>query len=344
MMEIMMVLLGIMTTLVVVAVAGLPLWAWLLANFDICFTFVEEGTAKAVMRGKEFHKFLLQSKGMRFADDGSWDIIPLAPRERAPKNRWFERLSGARWMGLWPFFQLYRYNFKWTVSKQRQESGEIKVVPLYRDENVDSIFIRDAVYYGKVQAAETTDNTPVDVEYLLTIRIINPYQALFRVHRWLEAVLDLTSQRGRQYVGTRSYKQLVAEEKAQQSAGFSGGIKSLRGHLSANFGVMFVYADIASIEFSGATTHDKYVEASTAAYLADAKAVEIVKTAEADAKAIELRGKAEAEALGARMEQYQNNPEAAQATINGDVGKALGLDRIAKALSLIFGGTKQGGN
>ena len=207
-----------------------------------------------------------------------------------------------------------------------------------RDETVDSIFIRDTVYYGKVEGAETTDNTPVDVEYLLTVRVTNPYKALFRIHRWLEAVLDLTSQRGRQYVGTRSYKELVAEEGATQDTGFSAGIQELRGHLAKNFGVKFVYADISSVCFSG-KTHDEYVTASTAEYLADARATATVKNAKAEAKAIEAKGSAEGKALKARMEQFEKNPEAARAIIDGDVGKVMGVEMLAKAIMRgLFGG------
>ena len=330
MLELIALLFGMLIGMVVIGWASLPAWAWILANFDICFTFVEEGTAKAVVRGKEFHKFLLQSKEMKFRER-SWDIVPLRPDEQPEKRYWFERWSGARWVGLWPFFSIYNYKFKWTVAKQEEKDGKIVTTPDMRERTIGSIYIRDVVYYGKVESAETTDNTPVDVEYLLTVRVTNPYKALFRVHRWLEAVIDLTSQRGRQYIGTRSYKQLIAEEGDEQNSGFAGGIQALRGHLAKNFGVKFVYADIASVEFSR-TTKKEYVEASTAAYLADAKAVAIVTEAKAEAKKIEIKGKAEANALKARMDQFQNNPDAAQATINGDVSKAMGLDKLVGAV------------
>ena len=309
MLEVIALLFGMLIGMVAIGWAVLPAWAWILANFDICFTFVEEGTAKAVVRGKEFHKFLLQSKEMKFRE-GSWDIVPLRPDEQPEKRYWFERWSGARWVGLWPFFSIYNYKFKWTVAKQEEKDGKIVTTPDMRERTIDSIYIRDVVYYGKIESAETTDNTPVDVEYLLTVRVTNPYKALFRVHRWLEAVIDLTSQRGRQYIGTRSYKQLVAKEGKKQSTGFAGGIRGLREHLCENFGVEFVYADIASVEFSG-TTKKEYVEASTAEYLADSKAIATVKAAEAEARKIKLVGGAEAEALQVRMEQFQKNPDAA---------------------------------
>lgn len=356
--------------------ALMPLWAWTLANMDICFTFYREGTAKAIMHGEKAVDYLIKKRGHKILRTDEeveiyarasvpvgptqpgkyrrWDVVPLLSGEKEEEpGKWYERISGAKFYGFWPFYSIYRYQFNWVVLVQKGEKeGDVKTITRERNQWVDSIFLKDTVYYGQVRGVqsggdtvgkkkEKIENLPIDIEYLLTVRVFNPDLALFSVHRWLDSTLDLVNQRGRQYVGTKRYDQLVAEEGDDPSIGFSGGIQKLEDNLRL-WGIEFVFADIARVRLSG-QYHGEYEKASTTAYTAKQEATKKVTDATAEARRIRLVGDAEADALTKRMKAFEENPTAARATLNADVGKALNLGVIAEQIGKMFPKQSKGG-
>lgn len=281
------------------------------------------------MRGEAFHRIIIQLKGFRINPD-TWEV----EQGNETYSR-MENFTGARWIGIPPFYRIHRYHFRWAIiDRQKQDDGTTKAVPQHREEkNLDMILVSQAVYYGMIESAETKEeNLPVDIGFLITLRIVDPRKALFMVHRWLDAVLDLVAQRGRQYIGTRKYFELVSEEGKEQDKGFSGGIKELKDHMRDNFGVEFVYADIYSVAFSG-STHDEYVKASTASYLADAKKTAVVTAAKAEAEAIEAIGTARAKAIDSQREAVDKSPEAAKLVYGLEMADKLGIRTIIKTIT-----------
>lgn len=333
-------LLGLLAGVIVT----MPAWAWVFAHLNIGWTFVEEGTAKIVMLGANFYRVLPQMAG-HVVNKKTWEIEEGSIHPLNPLGwiaLWFGGgIVGAKWVGIPPFFSIHNYSFRWaTVVREAGTAGQVSDRPLHREKEVDQIFLKDAVYYGKIVEAETSEKLPVDVEYLLTVRIVNPYKALFKVHRWLDATLDLVAQRGRQYIGTKTYADLISKEEDKVSVGFSGGVAKLKKQLKKEYGVLFVRADILSVGFSG-TAREEYQRASTASYTAEAKAVAVEREARAKALATKVQGQAEAEAIKARNEAFADNPVAAQAILNAEVGKAQSIGSIAGAiLSHWVGGNK----
>ena len=54
---------------------------------------------------------------------------------------------------------------------------------------------------------------PLDIGILLTIRIINPYKALFRVQNWLEATQNQFKPVVISYVGKQEFEQLIQDKE-----------------------------------------------------------------------------------------------------------------------------------
>lgn len=209
---------------------------YFLAKNNLFFTIVEEGSAKAIMRGGEFYKFVLAYKGYTFdKEEGKeWDLIPSEENEELfsflPKlfgERFRKIFGGIRWVGI-PFLNaIYEYNFRWTVlreSKASEEEGkkengfaEQRQLPnegkwaVSFAKRLDYIYLRDAIYYNNLVGAETKELMPVDIFMLLPIRVMNPYKALFRVQKWLDATLDLIKPSVRGWVAQRSYQKVIGK-------------------------------------------------------------------------------------------------------------------------------------
>lgn len=164
-----------------------------LAPRDIFFTFVEEGTARAVVRGKQFQKALIQWKG--YTLDKDWNVV---------KGTEFHILGGIRFFGLWPLDKIYTYEFEW---KGLQPDG-ITARP-HAPEKLKHIFLKQYIYLSEVKKAEDSQRLPLDIRYVLTIQNQNPYKALFRVHNWLAATFGRIAPEIRNVVGKGDYKTLI---------------------------------------------------------------------------------------------------------------------------------------
>jgi len=183
-----------------------------LAPYNIFFTFKEEGTVKIVMRGSdeveektpenvivkvtkggEAIKLLMQMRG--YVADEDWDIVP----GKAPFNWW----GALCFVGVWPLDRIYSYTFEWTGTRQ---NGDIQYHPRQR---LDYILIKDDIYWCNVENAEDYNLVPLNMELLLTLRIVNPYKALFVVQNWLELVINSVKPIARNLATSFSYKEAI---------------------------------------------------------------------------------------------------------------------------------------
>ena len=156
-----------------------------LAPSNRWFTFVKEGSAKIIVRGKKFEKTLIQwedhtfkitKDGRQIKEEDNWEVVE-GKEPRRP-------LGGFRCYGFWPIKDVYIYNFKWTGIA---EDGQTVHHPR---ETLDYVLLRDDVYWCQVENAEDIKLLPLTLEVLLTVRIINPYKACFRIQNWLETVIN----------------------------------------------------------------------------------------------------------------------------------------------------------
>lgn len=192
-----------------------------LASRNIFWTIVEEGKAKAVLKFGQFKRILLVYKGYRVnlsegekegeserervnlsEGKSEGDIIIEEDKSNSPK-------SGLKWIGVPFIHSIHRYKFRWVSFEQAEEKGKLVQKTIPHEELIDYILVQDDVYYTFIRESETSDMIPVDVDLLLTIRIVNPYKALFRVQNWLEATLNQLKPVLRRYIASKKLAELI---------------------------------------------------------------------------------------------------------------------------------------
>lgn len=192
-----MILVWIVTGLLVVGVGGFLILYFVLAPRNLWFTFVEEGTAKIVFRAGKFKKALIQWEGWTFDED--WNVV---------SGREIHRFGGLRFYGWWPLDDIYTYEFSWTGIR---EDG--RIVP-HEKELLDYVLLKEDVYWAKVEKAEDKKLLPLDVELVLTIRVVNPYKALFAIEDWLEAAINRVRPSVRNAITADIYERLIKKPEA----------------------------------------------------------------------------------------------------------------------------------
>ncbi|MFA7151397.1 MAG: SPFH domain-containing protein [Candidatus Paceibacterota bacterium] len=181
---------------------GLFALIWfILAPRNIFWTFVLEGTAKAIMKGGQFHKFLISWEGHTF--DGDWNVIK-------GDDGWHP-FGGLRWVGFWPFYAVYWYQFKW------QTIDSLGGLKIHEEGWQDYVFLKEDVYYSKMIGVEDKNLLPLDVESIKTMAVINPYKAFFSVENWLKAVDQKTEPAQRDMIGEFSFGGMIEEDPKAKS-------------------------------------------------------------------------------------------------------------------------------
>lgn len=201
--------------LIVLAI-GLFLFAyWHLAKVNKWFTFAKEGKAKIVVKGDAFSEALIQWKGFSLDDDqnvvpenqwvlnGKTEVNGAAVTENTPgakkyREHWHP-FGGFRYYGFYPIKDILLYDLRWH-DVQKTEKGE---GPVFHDEkDLDYVLLQPDVYWrGEVdvetgylrrktgkdaQTAQTQEESgemeriAVSVDWLITLRVVNPRKALFR--------------------------------------------------------------------------------------------------------------------------------------------------------------------
>lgn len=335
--------------LLVVAVVLLPFFLQWLAEEDILFTTVKEGTTKAIMRGKSFERFIMAFAGYHLNDPSkSWyksnfpDWEALYHGKDNPNEFLGEEMQDTyyddrgrilRHLGLysvgWPWaHSVYVYQFEWNETITDKENGKEKVLP--RAEATDFIYIADFTYAVKTDAAETEDRLPTDSLTLTTVAVRNPYRALFSGEDWMRRITSAINRLVRDFVGKKSFELLISSDLSA----FSKKIVDLTDELpddkpvpaprglKERYGVVIRTADLQTIELSG-DAKKQAQEATIQEYVAKQEASAIVLKGTAEANVIKLKGDKGAEALQSRL---------AVITKHGETGIALaGYDAVVES-------------
>ncbi|MCD6178074.1 hypothetical protein J7K03_02410 [bacterium] len=235
-----------------------------LAPRNLYFTFVREGTAKAIVRGGEVAQMLIQWKGHTL-DPETWEVI----EGREP----WHPFGGLRYYGLWPIYDVYIYDFKWTGVT---EDGKVESHP---KETLDYILLKEDVYWAKVEKAEDKNKLPLTLELLFTIQVVNPYKALFNIENWLEAVINRARAQTRNIITQKSYEHWI-----QDLASIGREITERIGkeEFEERYGIK-----IRKIEVKDINPPEEYRKATIAKYLAEREKDKIITEAEAEKARIE---------------------------------------------------------
>jgi len=175
-----------------------------LAPKNIFFTIVKEGTAKTIVRGGKFRKVLIQWEKCTL-DQEDWNVVDVVDVDKKHRRK-LRLFGGLHFFWFWPLDRIYTYNFEW----KGLESDGITPHP-YKEELLDNIFLKQYVYYSEVKEAEDVDRLPLDIYYVLTIRIQNPYKALFKVHKWLNVVFGRIAPEIRNVIAQKPYEKLITD-------------------------------------------------------------------------------------------------------------------------------------
>lgn len=325
-----------------------PFLALALAKHNLFFTLVEEGNAKIFMHNKAFKRVVMKYRG--FYLDSRWNVkqsqrqkqmtvdeakVATETENEARRNQGKKELplwdgkekrkqekklagGGLVFVGFWPFYTVHTYKFRW------QSVKEGKVVP--REEELDYVFAKADVYSAKLLSAETIGMVPLDIELYLTIRVVNPYKALFRARQWLEFTVNRISPHIRQYIPVAKVEfadligkdQVPGSELFQFLEGSRKGLtaeekKNLRedGHAEKDieqkeqtgWGILRILRelygiDITGIEFASITTVGKvYEEAAAKEWSAEMEKKKILIEASAEAEKIRIVAEAEAKKI-----------------------------------------------
>lgn len=230
------VLLGIGLALLVMSPIIMPTVLRWLADREFFFTLVNEGEWKAVVRAGAFRRGLMAYKGcteddkgkiveQKKGDDGNVekDTIP----ERL--NMWLEKkLGGIRWLNTAANDEIYRYTFRWvTVRKTKPNEGEEgfvsstnlpnKQFAVSYEKQLNYIYLRDANYFLLLQDAETAESwMTVTIYAVVTLRILKPYQALFRVDKWLDVTLFAIESALRSWASRNKYETILQKREVME--------------------------------------------------------------------------------------------------------------------------------
>jgi len=218
---------------IIFEIALSPLYFFMqwLAEENVLFTTVKEGTVKTVMRGKSFERHIMSFQGYhlndpqkKFFDSSpgipSWEVIYHGKNN---KNGYLNEKThdafyddrppllknlGLYWVG-WPWsHSIYSYQFEWNETRTN-EAGAEEV--LARAEATDFIYVSDFTYAIVTKGAETGkgENLPVDVLSLVTVAVRNPYRALFSGEDWMRRITAAINRHVRDYIGSNSYEEFI---------------------------------------------------------------------------------------------------------------------------------------
>ncbi|MBI4123091.1 MAG: SPFH domain-containing protein [Parcubacteria group bacterium] len=198
-------------TPVVLGIACFLLVWFVLAPRNLFFTFVSEGTAKIVVKADQFSRCLIQWKGYTLDENGN--VV-------SGKDG-FHPFGGLRFVGIWPIWDIFVYLLRWNdVHRAEERNGRIEEVRFHA-KWLDYILLRPDVYWTKLTGAETTPGTaetpeaqeriPLDVEFNITMQVINPYKVMFVAPpNWVENVLVRLDAVLRGFVATHTLDELLA--------------------------------------------------------------------------------------------------------------------------------------
>ncbi|HDQ16757.1 MAG TPA: hypothetical protein ENN31_01380 [Candidatus Vogelbacteria bacterium] len=267
-----MVILYILAALVSIAlgiVLSFPLWGYWLAEKNFFFTTIPEGRAKIVVKGEDYVRTIISWRDHHLDKNG--DVVDSSPSDPPlVLNNWWDRLLsrlGIYWVGIHPWRSIYSYKFSFSTVEQ----GQVKA---RNNEVTEFVFLNDYVYFVVVKDAETggaagsgkSENVPIDVGLLLTIRVKNPYKALFRVQKWLETVSNKVQAKARDYLGTKTFDELISQGKEVEKE-LDENLNETKKMLLEEYGIDIRKIEIHEVQIVGGNK-DELREASTREFVA----------------------------------------------------------------------------
>jgi len=211
-------------------------------------------------------------------------------------------LKGIKVVGLYPFYKVFWYKFTWTsFEQQKGGKGELKAVT--KEKMIDYIILQDDVYCARVEGAETEDKVPVDVNLSYSIRISNPFKALFLTQKWLEITTNRIVPRFRRFISTFTYDDIHGMKKSGSKTDASKKIidflteDKLDEDLEFRYGVHIVHESVEMQTIDPISESNPLMEAAAKPWVAQKNAEAKKKEAEGKKAAAILEGEGQAKVL-----------------------------------------------
>jgi len=252
------------------------------SNIGIFYFLIPEAHAIIIELNGAFHKVLFRYKGRVMGEDGF--IREAGPEDELPA----QPFGGFVWIGIYPFFRLAEYTLRW---KTMRPNGEI----LYRQERMKVFLLADDVYViqmlgpqqtGNVKTPderpETKEKIPLELTFLMTGAIVSPQLFKYGSQDSYEMITNRIKQLMKEYVGNKSFEELVmAKQESKDIVGVTfrpevrkemkklpHETKEEGKSLIEIFRVRYGFK-VTAVEPYSITPEAKYVEPSTAKYLAE---------------------------------------------------------------------------
>lgn len=168
----------------------------LLGMLILSFTKVEEGTAKIVELLGKYRKTLMTWTG-HYLDTES--------RVKNGQSHW---PLGIYFVGLWPFWRIKKYSFRYSRLIMAGKGFVLK----FFEQTLDYVRVREAVYPWAMEGLETAppERWALSCEWVIAIKIINPKKALIEgPTNWFEAAMSLIEPFLKDWTGGHFYDQLI---------------------------------------------------------------------------------------------------------------------------------------
>jgi hypothetical protein len=189
----------------VVAVTYLPL----------CFTWVEEGTSKQVVRFGAFTKSLLSKRGYKYNPE--WNLEKVEAGESLGRAGFLGGLRWVSWVKPLGIDRIYTRTMKFIKTLPKGQPGKPEIKYEKReDEGTDFLLTGTQYQYALLfDSAEDANGLALSGQMTLTAQICNPYKALFLVRDWFDALISRVLPRVRQYISEHTYEDIIKKHEVQ---------------------------------------------------------------------------------------------------------------------------------
>ncbi|KPJ57555.1 hypothetical protein AMJ49_00320 [Parcubacteria bacterium DG_74_2] len=275
------------------------------------FTVVKEATAKAVVRFGGFKKIVMSWKGYKL--DKNWNV---------KKGKAFRLPGGLRYIGIRWLDKIYKSHFRW-YSVELREGEEPKVE--FKDiKEMDYILVKPDTYWSKIVKAETKDGMIIDIEFLDTIRSINPWKTFFVAPpNWLENVLNRLNAIRTGWVRSQTFDYIRTLREDPQTLWQELGTDPLIQKTFKNeWGIqiekngMQIYKINLQPEYQAALAREKQMELEAKATKVKAEIEAMARSAETVGTVIVMIAQARGKSVRAIKKEIDTNPRRRKEFLN----------------------------
>jgi hypothetical protein len=274
---------AIIVSIAIIGITCFVVLYFVWAKHDILACNINEGYCKVIVVGDKFRGIVFNYKGKAMSKD--WDVVDETDPIAIHKD---ESIWGMHI--IWPLIlgKIYTHILAW------RKYDFIKKSPMDRRELLTQTSLMDYPFYIETLQAEDKDRAPLDLFTVVTMQIVNPYKALFKITtEWIEVATPKIQGAYVAYIKLHSFQEMLENVKSLGSAIFeemkSGGVFK---ELVDVYGVKIISIDV--IEIIGG---DKEIQAAIKANAtAKLRKQATITDAEAAAQKIVIYSEAERQA------------------------------------------------